>query len=74
MCLGSICLFVCQDKGEKVLVMLIIAFKLYMIIVQAMWYEFETCSRADHHDEKSDLDAEVTYKVQESHDSNCVIN
>ena len=50
--------------------MLIIAFKLYMIIVQAMWYEFETCSRADHHDEKSDLDAEVTYKVQESHDSN----
>ena len=39
-CLGSICLFVCQDEGEKVLVMLIIAFELYMIIVQAMRYEF----------------------------------
>ena len=50
--------------------MLIIAFKLYMIIVQAMWYELKTCTSANEHDEKSYLDAEVAYKVQESHDSN----
>ena len=54
--------------------MLIIAFKLYMIIVQAMWYEFQTCSHADKHDKQSNLDAKVAHKVHQSHDSNCVIN
>ena len=54
--------------------MLIIAFELYMVIVQAMWYELQTCSCANQQDKESYLDAKVTNKVQKSHNSYGVIN